>query len=94
MELTMLIDRRQLKVYMLVIKLGGQDMILGRKWAAETGVLIDCKNRQLIWLEDHLKDKGWNCILATAKKNLLPQPPNPIYQKDADRRTKLMAKDT
>jgi hypothetical protein len=57
-ELTMLIDGRQLKVHMLVVKLGGQDMILGRKWAAETGVLIDCKNRQLIWPEDHPKDKG------------------------------------
>jgi hypothetical protein len=44
-KLTMLINKRQLKVYMLVVKLRGQDMILGRKWAAETGVLIDCKNR-------------------------------------------------
>jgi predicted aspartyl protease len=58
MELTMLIDGRQLKVYMLVVKLGGQDMILGRKWAAETGVLIDYKNRQLIWPENHPRDKG------------------------------------
>ena len=57
-ELTMLINRRQLKFYMLVIKLRGQDMILGRKWAAETGVLIDCKNRQLIWPEDYPKSRG------------------------------------
>jgi len=48
MELTLLMDGRQIKVPMLVVRLGGQDMILGRKWAAETGVLIDCKNRQLI----------------------------------------------
>ena len=54
----MLINRRRLKVYILVVKLGGQDMILGRKWAAETGVLINCKNRQLIWPEDYPKDKG------------------------------------
>jgi len=47
-ELTLLIDRRQIKVLMLVIRLRGQDMILGRKWATEIGVLIDCKNRQLI----------------------------------------------
>jgi predicted N-acyltransferase len=47
-KLTLLINRRQIKVLMLVVQLGGQDMILGRKWAAETGVLIDCKNRQLI----------------------------------------------
>jgi len=33
---------------MLVIQLKGQDMILGCKWAIEIGVLINCKNRQLI----------------------------------------------
>jgi hypothetical protein len=33
---------------MLVVQLGGQDIILGRKWAIETGVLINYKNRQLI----------------------------------------------
>jgi hypothetical protein len=66
---------------MLVVRLGGQDMILGRKWAVETGVLINCKNRQLTWLEDYLKGigKGWNRILVIAKKNLMLQPPNPIY---------------
>jgi hypothetical protein len=57
-ELTLLIDGRQIKVLILVVRLRGQDMILGRKWAVETGVLIDCKNRQLIWLEDYPKDKG------------------------------------
>jgi hypothetical protein len=29
---------------MLVIRLGGQDIILSYKWAAKIGVLIDCKN--------------------------------------------------
>ena len=43
---------------MLIIQLRGQDIILGRKWATEIGVLINCKNRQLIWLEDYPKDKG------------------------------------
>jgi hypothetical protein len=44
-ELTLLINRRQIKVLMLVVRLGGQDIILGRKWAAKIGVLINCKNR-------------------------------------------------
>jgi hypothetical protein len=44
MELILLINRRQIKVLMLVVQLGGQDMILGRKWATETRVLINCKN--------------------------------------------------
>jgi hypothetical protein len=30
---------------MLVIRLGGQDIILGCKWAVKIGVLINCKNR-------------------------------------------------
>jgi predicted N-acyltransferase len=47
-KLILLINKRQIKVLILVIQLRGQDMILGRKWAIETGVLIDCKNRQLI----------------------------------------------
>jgi hypothetical protein len=47
-KLTLLINKRQIKVLMLVIRLGGQDMILGRKWAIKIGVLINCKNRQLI----------------------------------------------
>ena len=59
-------------------------MILSRKWAAKTRVLIDYKHRQLVWPEDYPRDKGQNCILATAKKNLMLQPPNPIYQKDAN----------
>ena len=57
-KLILLIDKRQIKVPMLVIRLKGQDIILGRKWAAKIRVLINCKNRQLIWLEDHPKDKG------------------------------------
>jgi hypothetical protein len=57
-KLTLLINKRQIKVFMLVIQLKGQDIILGRKWAAKTRILINCKNRQLIWLKDYLKDKG------------------------------------
>ena len=44
--------RKQLKIPMLVVKLGGQDLILGRKWAADFDILIDYKNRKLIWLEN------------------------------------------
>ena len=47
-KLILLINRRQIKVLILVIRLRGQDMILGRKWAAKTRVLINYKNRQLI----------------------------------------------
>ena len=50
-ELALMIDGRRVKTPMLIVGLGEHDMILGRKWFAETGVLIDCKNRCLIWPE-------------------------------------------
>jgi hypothetical protein len=49
LEANLIIDgRKQLKLPMLVVKLGGQDLILGRKWVADFDILIDCKNRKLI----------------------------------------------
>jgi hypothetical protein len=33
---------------MLIVWLGGQDIILGYKWATKTGILINYKNQQLI----------------------------------------------
>jgi hypothetical protein len=51
-ELTLLIDGRKVLVPMLVVGLGGHDIILGRKWFVSTSVLIDCKNRRLIWPDD------------------------------------------
>jgi transposase InsO family protein len=79
---------------MLVVGLGGQDIILGRKWAAHTGVLIDCKNRQLLWPKDQPKSQGWNRVISTTKKFLEPgSTKNTEHQKDADRRTELMDKE-
>jgi hypothetical protein len=51
-KLTLLIDGRKVLVPILVIGLGGHDMILGRKWFVSTSVLINYKNRRLIWLDD------------------------------------------
>ena len=48
-ELALMVDGRRVKAPMLIVGLGDHDMILGRKWFAETGVLVDCKNRRLIW---------------------------------------------
>jgi hypothetical protein len=94
-ELTLLLDGRRLKVPMLVVGLGGQDIILGRKWAVHTGILIDCKNRQLIWPEDQIKSQDYSRVLATTRKNLeTGLRKNNEHQKDADRRTELMNKDT
>ena len=47
-ELALMIDGRRVKTPMLIVGLGEHDMILGRKWFAETDVLIDYKNQCLI----------------------------------------------
>ena len=36
----------------LVLNLGNHEIILRRKWLAEHDVLLDCKNRRLVW-PDH-----------------------------------------
>jgi hypothetical protein len=92
-ELTLSIDGRKVLVPMLVVGLGEHDMILGRKWFVDTSVLIDCKNRRLIWPDDRPKTKGWDRVLATTRKNLEPSGLCRKHQDDADRRDKILAMD-
>ena len=71
-ELNLYIDgRKQIRLPMLILKLGKHDIIAGREWAAQFGILIDCKNRQLVWPENQPKAREWHKILATHKRNLL-----------------------
>jgi hypothetical protein len=51
-ELMLLINGRKVLVPILVIGLGRHDIILGYKWFVSTSVLINYKNRRLIWLDD------------------------------------------
>jgi hypothetical protein len=74
LELTLLIDgHRQIKVPMLIADLGKHDMILGREWASQSNVLIDCRNHRLIWPEEKPLPKSWNKIISVNKKDLLPK---------------------
>ena len=79
---------------MLVVKLGGQDLILGRKWVADFDILIDYKNRKLIWPENRPRTKDWSRVITTYKKNLALETPNQAYQADADQRDQVLEKDT
>jgi hypothetical protein len=45
-------------------------MILGRTWAKKHNTLVDCQNRQLLWLDKSIPTKGWNKVIATHKRNL------------------------
>src|SRR4051812_13751654 len=76
---------------MLVVGLGDHDMILGRKWFVHTGVLIDCKNRRLIWPDGQPRTTRWDKIITTTKENLEPRNTSSKHQQDADHRDKLMA---
>jgi hypothetical protein len=50
-ELALVVDGCRIYTPMLIVGLDEHDIILRRKWFVETGVLIDCKNRCLIWPE-------------------------------------------
>ena len=90
-ELALMVDGWRVKTPMLIVGLGDHDMILGRKWFAETGVLVDCKNRRLIWPDTDPQARNWGRVLATTRKTLEAAAADPQHQKDADRRDSLMA---
>ncbi len=74
LELNLYIDRiKQQKLPMLVVKLRGHDMILGRAWAEKYNTLVDCCNRQLIWPDEATDTPSWNKVIAMHKKNLFPK---------------------
>jgi predicted aspartyl protease len=62
--------RKQSKQPMLLVQLGGHDMILGRTWAEKHNILVDCQNRQLLWPDESVPTKGWNKVIITHKRNL------------------------
>src|ERR1700709_1233533 len=56
--LSLLIDRRKIQVPMLIVGLGEHNIIIGHKWFASTGVLIDCRNRRLLWPKEMPKSRA------------------------------------
>ena len=94
LELSLFIDRtRQQRLPMLVVRLGGHDLIIGRTWIDRYNILVDCRNRQLIWPDEPLESPSWSKIIATHKKALLPGPVDQEHQRDADRRDRLLDRD-
>ncbi|KKA22077.1 Gag/polymerase/env polyprotein [Rasamsonia emersonii CBS 393.64] len=85
--------RRQNNLPMLIVNLGRHDIILGRKWFAQFGVLPDCKNQRLLWPSERA------AFDEVAAQTTRPLPRKILkradtiqmnYQKDADRRDRLM----
>jgi predicted aspartyl protease len=92
-ELNLHIDgRKQVKQPMVLVQLGGHDMIIGRAWAEKHNTLVDCQNRQLLWPDEPAPTKGWNKVITTHQRNLFP-PVNKVHQADAQRRDCQIEKD-
>jgi hypothetical protein len=87
--------RRQKNVPMLILDLGQQDLILGRKWFEEHDIWMDIKNRRLIWPEERsLEDRTQlNHELVIARKDLKKRTPNPLHQEDVACRDQAMARE-
>jgi hypothetical protein len=90
LELGLVIDGCRISTPMLIVGLGEHNMILGCKWFAKTGVLIDCKNWCLIWPDSKLKAKDWGRILTTTKQNLETAAVDLQHQRDVERQDRIM----
>jgi len=90
-KLTLELDGRCVHIPMLIVSLGDHDMILGRKWFAATGVLIDCRHRKLVWPPGCPRGTSWSRVLATTQEILEHPAKDPNYQRDANRRDRLIA---
>ena len=92
-KLPLMIDGRvQIRQPMLVTELGKHDVILGKMWFAEHGVLPDCKNHRLIWPEQtSLREEVITQASRPIPKRILRRPqPCEDHQRDADRRDKAI----
>ena len=81
---------------MLIAGLGRHDLILGRQWLAHFQILPDCHQRRLLWPEDvSLIDSVATKLPTKVPRTLLLRNNStrniePRYQRDADRRDRLM----
>ena len=72
--LSMWIDGRRLEnLPFLIVELGAHDVILGSKWLAHYNVMIDSRQRRLVWPTQHEKKPSfsspsvqrWNIFYST-----------------------------
>ena len=92
-KLTFMIDGRvQQSQPMLIADIGKHDMIMGRLWFEEHGVLVDCRNYHLFWPDQiSLKEEVLNQFLKPIPRQILKRPkPEASHQKDMERRDALM----
>ena len=87
------IDGRQFKeVPLLIADLGNHEMILGRKWLAEQDIWLDVRNRRMIWPNGRSPEERMRLRNElVAPKGALDRPaPNPVHQKEMERRDRAI----
>jgi hypothetical protein len=83
-------NRRIYNCPFVIIDLGEQDMIIGRKWMSRFKILLDPENSRFIWPSEHPPTPLWSkeLLIPFNSRALLKNHIN--HQQDADRRnTKL-----
>lgn len=96
LELTLIIDgRKLLRLPMLITDLGRHDLILGRIWFNEFGVLPDCRKGRPLWPEEpSLKYDITTKMPTILPRSILQRPKQDSqHQEDADRRDRLFQTD-
>ena len=79
----------------LIVDLGTHDVILGCKWLEHYNVMVDSRQRRLVWPLNHPKTLSFASPIRTSLKKLLEDKPRieKVHQKDVFRRYKLFKKE-
>jgi hypothetical protein len=77
--------RRQTDIPMLVLDLGGHDLIIGRKWFKHFDLWLDVRNQRLLWPNANV-ERPLTREIYTPRENLRPMIPNPHHQADVEKR--------
>ena len=83
-QATLVIDGRRISTWFMLCDTGRHDVLLGRIWFEETGTLIDCKNRRLVWPGN--SPYNANRDLVIPKSEFKSPPSKKEHQEDVLRR--------
>jgi len=89
---TLEIDGRRFPNQSFLVTETGHDIFIGLRWMEEHGLLLDCKNRKIIWPDDLPALAKFSPTIELPPRCLLDGDIKPEDQRDADRRDKAMAR--
>ena len=86
------IDGRRFRDQVFQITETGHDVFIGLSWMEEQRLLLDCKNRNIIWPDDIPALAKFSPAITLPTRCLLDGYVDPKIQEDADRRDRAMEK--